>query len=198
MASLCEIPDWVKHEHLVAEILQKQQEHGWYFDERAAWKITSALEEELRQISDLLQQRHPFVKGSEFTPARPNSTRGYVKGATFTKLTPLNPSSRDHIAWILQTKHGWKPTAMTASGKVQIDETVLSKLNNDTATMFLRCLTIRKILGMMSHGVNAWLKLSMNNRIHHHCSVVHRISMDQCFFFPNILGTRYASRPITR
>lgn len=171
MASLCEIPDWVKHEHLVAEILQQQQEHGWYFDERAAWKITSALEEELRKISDLLQQRHPFVKGSEFTPARPNSTRGYIKGATFTKLTPLNPSSRDHIAWILQTKHGWKPTAMTASGKVQIDETVLSKLNNETATMFLRCLTIRKILGMMSHGVNAWLKLSTNNRLHHHCSV---------------------------
>ena len=37
--------------------------------------------------------------------------------------------------------------------------------------MFLRILTITKMLGMISEGDNAWLKLVTNNRIHHHCSV---------------------------
>ena len=27
------------------------------------------------------------------------------------------------------------------------------------------------MLGMLSNGVNAWLKLSTNNRVHHHCSI---------------------------
>ena len=179
MALLPTIPQWVELEHKVALILQEQEERGWTFDEPAAWELASALEEELRQISDVLQRRHPYVAGPEFTPARPNKTRGYVAGATFTRLIETNPTSRDHIAWILQTKHGWKPTVKTATGKVQIDETVLAKLKNETATMFSRCLTIRKTLGMISHGVNAWLKLCTNNKIHHHCSVgcaTHRMS----------------------
>ena len=37
---------------------------------------------------------------------------------------------------------------------------------------FLRILTITKMLGMISQGVNAYLKLvTSENRIHHHCSV---------------------------
>jgi DNA polymerase I-like protein with 3'-5' exonuclease and polymerase domains len=34
-----------------------------------------------------------------------------------------------------------------------------------------RILEITKSLGMISEGVNAWLKLSTNHRLHHHCSV---------------------------
>ena len=179
MALLPALPEWVELEHKVALILQEQEERGWTFNERAAWELASSLEEELRQISELLQQRHPYILGPEFTPARPNKTRGYVAGAPFTRLIETNPTSRDHIAHILQKHYGWKPTVKTQTGKVQIDETTLSKLNNETASMFLRCLTIKKILGMMSHGVNAWLKLSTNNKIHHHCSVgcaTHRMS----------------------
>jgi DNA polymerase I-like protein with 3'-5' exonuclease and polymerase domains len=37
--------------------------------------------------------------------------------------------------------------------------------------MFLKCLTVQKMLGLLSEGVNAWLKLVTNARIHHHCSV---------------------------
>jgi len=38
--------------------------------------------------------------------------------------------------------------------------------------MFLRCLTVTKMLGQISEGTNAWLKLcTTNGRLHHHCSV---------------------------
>src|SRR6056300_867756 len=171
MQALPPLPDWLSLEHKVAEILTQQELHGWYFDEPAAWQLTSTLQRELEQTCEILRNRYPFVKGSEFTPKRPNKTQGYVAGATFTRLKELNPSSRDHIAWILQTHHGWKPTQLTATGKPIIDEPILKDIGIEASDMFLRILTLTKKLGLLSEGVNAWLKLSRSSRIHHHCSV---------------------------
>lgn len=175
MRSFPPLPDWVALEHDVARILSEQELHGWYFDTKAAWQLASTLRGELEQTCELLRNRHPFVKGSEFTPKRNNKTSGYVEGASFTKLKELNPTSRDHIAWILQTFHGWTPTQMSPTGKPIIDEVVLKEIASDGITIasdFLKCLDITKKLGMISEGMNAWLKLCTTaNRIHHHCSV---------------------------
>ena len=171
MQALPPLPDWLSLEHKVAEILTQQELHGWYFDEPAAWQLTSTLQRELEQTCEILRNRYPFVKGSEFTPKRPNKTQGYVAGATFTRLKELNPSSRDHIAWVLKTHHGWEATQLTATGKPIIDEPILKDIGTEASDMFLRILTLTKMLGMLSEGDNAWLKLVTHNRIHHHCSV---------------------------
>ena len=169
------LPEFVKLETQVAQILTEQELHGWYFDTEAAWKLASSLRSELECITDVLLQRHPFIRGQEFTPKRSNKTKGYVEGATFTKLKDLNPTSRDHIAWILTTFYGWTPTLLTTTGKPVIDEPVLKDcVTNgiEIARHFLRMLEITKSLGMISEGANAWLKLvTKSNRIHHHCSV---------------------------
>ena len=166
------LPDWVQLEHQVAHILQKQEEHGWYFDERAAYELESALRGELEEATEVLRRKFGFVAGTVFTPKRNNRTQGYVQGCPFTKLKQLNPTSRDHIAWILQTHENWKPTQRTATGKPVVDETVLKDIGSETALLFLKCLDITKKLGMISEGVNAWQKLSTTcNRIHHHCGV---------------------------
>ena len=166
------LPDWVQLEHQVAHILQKQEEHGWYFDERAAYELESALRGELEEATNILRTKFGFVAGAVFTPKRNNRPQGYVQGCPFTKLKQLNPTSRDHIAWILQTHENWKPTQRTATGKPVVDETVLKDIGSETALLFLKCLDITKKLGMISEGVNAWQKLSTTcNRIHHHCGV---------------------------
>jgi len=165
------IPEWITLEHQVAKILTQQEIHGWYFDEQAARKLESTLRREYEETTQLLRDRHPFVKGSEFTPKRANSRTGYVEGATLTKLKDFNPTSRDHISWILQTHYGWTPSSMTASGKAVIDETVLKDIGTDIALSFLKLLDLTKQLGMISEGVNAWQKLCTKSRIHHHCSV---------------------------
>ena len=166
------LPDWVQLEHQVAHILQKQEEHGWYFDERAAYELESALRGEMEEATEILRRKYGFVAGTVFTPKRNNRTQGYVQGCPFTKLKQLNPTSRDHIAWILQTHENWKPTQRTATGKPVVDETVLKDIGSETALLFLKCLDITKKLGMISEGVNAWQKLSTTcNRIHHHCGV---------------------------
>jgi DNA polymerase I-like protein with 3'-5' exonuclease and polymerase domains len=172
MRPLPPLPEWVALEHKIAQILTEQEQHGWYFDETAAWKLASSLTQELQDLEKILRQRHPDVAGSEFTPKRDNKTSGYIKGAAFTRIKELNPTSRDHISWILQQYYGWEPTQRTATGKPIVDEVILTEIGSEISMMFARCLTVTKMLGMLSNGVNAWLKLvTKHNRIHHHCSI---------------------------
>jgi DNA polymerase I-like protein with 3'-5' exonuclease and polymerase domains len=175
MRPLPQIPEWVQLEHQVAQILTTQELHGWYFDERAAWELSSSLRAELEETCAILRDGHAYVPGPEFTPKGNNKRYGYIAGATFTRITELNPTSRDHIAWFLGEHYGWEPTLKTETGKAVIDEVVLKEAASSgitTAEGFLKCLTITKKLGMISQGVNAWLKLCTTaSRVHHHCSV---------------------------
>jgi DNA polymerase I-like protein with 3'-5' exonuclease and polymerase domains len=152
-------------------ILTEQELHGWFFDEPAARELAQTLYTELSDLNQLLRNRYPFVAGAEFTPKRPNKTQGYITGATFTRLKEFNPTSRDHIAWVMKNHHKWKPDKETASGKTAIDEVVLKDIGTEESLQFFRCLELTKQLGMLSEGKNAWLKLVRNNRIHHNCSV---------------------------
>ena len=191
MRPLPQIPDFVTFEHQVAQILTQQEIHGWYFDERASWELESALRKEFEETTQLLRNRHPFIGGPRFSPKRSNQRTGYVKitgriethehcgqqqaieECSFTRLKELNPTSRDHITWILTTQYGWTPSLTSLKTKKPvIDETVLKDIGSDIALHFLRCLELKKALGMISEGVNAWQKLvTTSSRIHHHCSV---------------------------
>ena len=180
MRPLPPLPDWLQMEHKVAEILTQQEINGWYFDERGAQELESTLRRELEETTDLLRRQFPYVAGALFTPKRDNARQGYIKDAELQKLKDFNPTSRDQIAWILQTRFGWTPTQMTTTGKPIIDETTLSEINNPFSKQCLRLLDLTKKLGMISEGVNAWNKLCTSaSRIHHHCSVgcaTHRAS----------------------
>jgi DNA polymerase I-like protein with 3'-5' exonuclease and polymerase domains len=158
-------------EHQVAQILTQQEIHGWYFNESEARNLESTLRKELEVTTRILREQHPFVAGAMFTPKRDNRTQGYVAGAELQRLKELNPTSRDHISWILQTHYGWTPTSITLTGKAVIDEVVLKEIGTDIALQFLTLLDLTKKLGMISEGVNAWQKLCTKSRIHHHCSV---------------------------
>ena len=172
MQALPDLPDWCWLEHQVAQILTTQEAYGWHFDEKSAWELEQDLRGELERTTAVLRNRHAFVADKEFTPKRNNQTKGYVEGCAFTKLKELNVTSRDHIAWILTTHYGWTPSLISSNGKPVIDESVLKEIGSDIATKFLRCLELKKLLGILCEGVNAWLKLcTTSSRIHHHCSV---------------------------
>ena len=171
MERLPRIPDWVELEHKVAQILTEQELYGWRFDEAAARELESTLRQELESLKKVLRDRHPYVFGEEFTPRRPNKTQGYFTGASFTRLKETNPTSRDHIAYILKKFYGWVPTEKTDKGKDVVDEIVLKDIGSEIALQFFRCLELTKLIGMLTEGVNAWLKLVRKDRIHHHCSV---------------------------
>ena len=74
MRPLPPLPDWVQLEHQVAKILTQQEVYGWYFNEQAARTLESSLRREYEETTEVLRDRHPFVRGSEFTPKRANRT----------------------------------------------------------------------------------------------------------------------------
>ena len=172
MRPLSPLPDWVSLEHSVAQILTQQELHGWYFNEQKSYELESSLRTEMEELTRLLRGQHPYVAGTLFTPKRDNRTLGYVEGCEIQRLKELNTTSRDHIAWVLTTHYGWKPSSISSNGKPVVDEIILKEIGTDIALSFLRCLELKKQLGMISNGKNAWLQLcTTSSRIHHHCSV---------------------------
>ena len=172
MRALPPLDDSCQLEHRVAQILTEQEIHGWYFNESKSQQLESSLRREMEELTEVLRNEWTLIGGAMFTPKRDNSTQGYRAGAEFQRLKEFNPTSRDHIAWILTNRLNVKLTKTTTTGKPIIDETTLTEINIPFSLQCAKCLTIKKKLGMISEGVNAWNKLvTANKRIHHHCSV---------------------------
>ena len=172
MRALPTLLDADRLEHRVAEILTEQEIHGWTFDEQKAQQLESHLRREMEELTEILRGQFPVIGGALFTPKRDNSTQGYKAGAEFQRLKEFNPTSRDHIAWILTTHFKVKLNKITTTGKPIIDEITLTEINIPFSKACAKCLTIKKKLGMISEGVNAWNRLvTTNGRIHHNCSV---------------------------
>ena len=166
------LSDSCRLEHRVAEILTEQEIHGWTFDEQKSFQLESHLRREMEELTQVLRRQFPLIGGALFTPKRDNSTQGYKAGAEFQRLKEFNPTSRDHIAWILTTHFKVKLSKITTTGKPIIDEITLTEINIPFSKACAKCLTIKKKLGMISEGVNAWNRLvTSEGRIHHHCSV---------------------------
>ncbi len=85
------LPDWVQLEHQVAHLLQKQEEHGWYFDERAAYELESALRGELEEATEILRRKYGFVAGTVFTLSEITGHKGMYKDAQLQNLNNLTP-----------------------------------------------------------------------------------------------------------
>lgn len=159
-------------EHRVAEILTEQEIHGWYFDESKGQQLESHLRREMEEVTAILREQFPLIGGKMFTPKRNNASQGYIEGAELQRLIEFNPTSRDHIAWILTNRLNITLTQTTTTGKPIIDEIILKEISNPFCKLCARALDLKKKLGMISQGVNAWLKLcTAESRIHHHCSV---------------------------
>ena len=172
MRTLPPLHDADRLEHRVAEILTEQEIHGWTFNEQKSQQLESHLRREMEELTQVLRGQFPVIGGALFTPKRDNSTQGYIAGAEFQRLKEFNPTSRDHIAWILTTHFKVKLSKITTTGKPIIDEITLTEIDIPFSRACAKCLTIKKKLGMISEGVNAWNKLVTNKgRIHHHCSV---------------------------
>ena len=105
MRTLPPFNDAARLEHQVAFILTEQEIHGWTFNEQKAQQLESHLRREMEELTEVLRKQWTFIGGALFTPKRDNSTQGYKAGAEFQRLKEFNPTSRDHIAWILTVSY---------------------------------------------------------------------------------------------
>ena len=148
-----------------ATLISLQERSGFHFDVSEALKLEAEITQQLNTLDERLRKRFPFIDGGIFTPKRNDKKRGYIEGASMCRLTPLNPNSRDHIAWALENHLNWKASVFTETGKTKIDETILKEIPG--AEDFVSSLTLQKRLSQLSTGNNAWLKLvTADSRIH--------------------------------
>lgn len=172
-----DIPEHVlADEHEIAEILKRQEDKGFLFDKKKAELLYADLLEKKASLTDTLNDKKAFgpfwLNIGWFTPKRDNAKLGYKKGKTVMKkkFVDFNPGSNDHIAYWLHHKYGWEPLETTKTGKPKINEEELkrlAKLDYPEAAPLIDYLVVKKRLGQLGDGKNAWLKLvEEDSRLH--------------------------------
>ena len=177
------LPDSVTLEMRMAQIMTEQETSGFRFDVSAAERVRGQLEKEQEEITERLLARFIYVPGKVFTPKRGDKKKGYVAGASMTRLLDFNPTSRQHIAWALQNFSSARFTKVTNTGKPKVDEATLSEMRDralqqdntklhEECEMFIRLLTLQKWMGQLSEGSNSWFNtIEEDGCIHHSCSL---------------------------
>ena len=178
-----QIPDCVSLEMQMAELMAQQEASGFRFDMKAAERVRGELSREAQNIEEKISEVYNYYPGKVFTPKRTNAKNGYVAGAPMTKLVDFNPTSRQHIAWALQTFRGARFTKVTDTGKPKVDEATLSEVRDialsqgnqqlhDECELFIRLLTLQKWMGQLSEGANSWFNtIEQDGCIHHSCTL---------------------------
>ena len=175
--------DYMKLEMRMAELMSQQEASGFRFDMEAATRVRAELQQEFDDITKQILSTYLYVPGKVFTPKRKDAKKGYHSGAPMTKLLDFNPTSRQHIAWALQTFRGARFTKVTETGKPKVDEATISEIRDtalsqgnqqlhDECELFIRLLTLQKWLGQLSEGTNSWFNTIENDGcIHHSCTL---------------------------
>jgi DNA polymerase I len=165
----------LKLEHDFALAINKQIRAGVSFDVDAAIDLVDDLRAKEKQLEEQLKEIFPPIEHRNwFTPKVNNKNRGYVKGVPFEKIhyEEFNPGSRDQIANRFKVKYGWEPGKTTEKGNAILNDEVLEALPYPEAKPLAEYMLIKKRLGQIADGNNAWLKLVNNDNGRMHGDVV--------------------------
>lgn len=188
---------WIEQEF--AKIISRQEKYGVYFNVEEAQKLHLEVLEEARAIDDEMKETFGYLvrQGEVITPKadrtmiknQPCPVR-YFKDTPYCKVDfiKFNPGSRDQIVKVLQDKYNWKPVDFTEKGTPIVNEKVLSKLEYPEAKLLNKFLTIKKLLGQLSDGNNAWLKCvnPETNRIYGSVDTLGAVSRRCTHSYPNM------------
>ena len=141
--------DYVKLEMRLAELMAQQEASGFRFDMDAATRVRAELQKEFDDLTNKITSVYLYVPGKVFTPRRADKKKGYIAGASMTRLVEFNPTSRQHIAWALQNFRGARFTKVTDTGKPKVDEATISEIRDllcrkaiNACMMNVRCLFV--------------------------------------------------------
>lgn len=169
-------------ESLLTYYLTKQTEYGVGFDEKAAVELMTDLVDRRGKMALALNEVFPPVEVPNGPPRIAKADRvcrkyaeghpkwfpSRKKGETYQlfKTEEFNPASGQHIARRLIERYGWKPNDYTPGGQPQITDEILRDLPWPEAQMLADYQGIKRVLGYLNEGRQAWLSLSRDGRIH--------------------------------
>lgn len=175
------IPDGAAQlETHVGALCRAMRLNGIGFDIEAAVALTGKLAARRAELTKILCDKFQpwYEPGKTKHPKRAMVSRAVKPGTPGYKnvqagcpyqdieLTSFNPASTEHIAKRLQAVYRWKPKEYTEGGKPQVTAEVLHDLPYPEAKLLAEYQEIKKILGYISEGEGAWLKLEEKGRIH--------------------------------
>lgn len=160
----------LKLEHDFAIAIEKQIRSGFPFDVDKAFELIQVLEQRKQELEKELKTTFLPIEHEEwFVPKVNNKARGYIKGQPFRKvrIEEFNPGSRQQIVERLKAKYNWEPEKTTEKGNPILDDEVLEKLPYPEAKPLAKYMLIKKRLGQLQEGNNAWIKLVSPDNIMH-------------------------------
>ena len=165
-------------------IIVRQEMYGWLFDinkaQRLHVELMAEAEEIEKEVKKVFKPLPTFFPMKEVKQSNKDGTISKVyqnqldKGGMYHNGIwgyfidiPFNPTSRDHIARWLQELYHWKPTEFTEKGSIIINEKVLNELEFAEGKVLAHYFNVKKLLGQLAEGNNAWLKsIGKDGRIH--------------------------------
>lgn len=175
-------------------IIQRQEEHGVLFDIDKAQKLhVELLKEQEDSITKLFSVFKPLILpvGKPRVPSKVFTRLGITTVGEHqpVELTKFNPKSGQHIVWWIEKLYGKQKWELTDKGSPKTDEESLLKLFKDKewATPLVHYLQVKKLLGQLAEGKNAWLKLVKDDsRIHGEVNTIGAVSRRCTHNNPNL------------
>ena len=175
----------IRLEQEFAKIIARQEHYGWKFDVEKAQQLHIQLledaeesERELYKVFKPLKDWIPVKEAKQFNKdgsESKNYLNQIAKGCHYNddlewgyfKEVVFNPSSRQHIARWLKEIYDWTSPEQTEKGNPVINEKILSQLDFKEGKILAHYFNVRKVIGMVAEGNNAWLKMVKDDgRIH--------------------------------
>lgn len=172
-----ELKEWgasVTLEHRVAAILKKQEDRGFYFDNKKAQALLATLSGELADIEGQLQDTFPPIVEERISEKTGKALK--------TKVTAFNPGSRQQIAERLMSL-GVNFDRKTEKGSIIIDEKVLEGIELPEAKLIARYLLLQKRISQVS----SWFKeVKDDNAIHGRVNTIGAVTGRMTHYSPNM------------
>ena len=156
-------PGCFELEHEFAVIATMIEQHGFHFNERAAFGLVNVLKTKRAEIHDQLQEVFPPIVQERTS----DKTGKRLKD----KVILFNPGSRQQTARRLRERYPEISFSTTEKGNEKVDDEVLEKLGEKypEAKLLGEYQMLNKRLGQIAEGKEAWLKHSQvfeDSRIH--------------------------------
>lgn len=169
----------IELEHQVAWLMAKQERNGFKFDYEGALKLSEELKERQAVITTALLQKIPEIPDKVFVPKRDNKRLGYKEGVPVQKYKTFNPNSRQQIEYVFRTMYHYNPdnpdlydipdmaeNPNLADYRLKMDDITMKYIKEDPecpeelreiAGLIQESLMLKKRLGQIADGSNAWL-----------------------------------------